>query len=133
MLTGPSAERAATEARIFEQILDQARHAPRRIADHLEVVARLVVGRLGDVLAELVGESRDMAQRRAQVVRNRIAERLQFAIDFGNLLDLGLEIFVELADALLVALARGDVADREQDGALARPDRRHRTVPCVVR
>jgi hypothetical protein len=49
---------------------------------------RLVVDAIAQMMLQLARETGDMAQWRAQIVRHRIAESLEFAVDVGNLLTL---------------------------------------------
>ncbi|EFF46743.1 hypothetical protein XAUC_28580 [Xanthomonas citri pv. aurantifolii str. ICPB 10535] len=108
------AQRTAAQARIHQQIVDQRGHAPRRAADHFHVMARLLVGRIAQMTRQLVGESGHMPQRCAQIVRDRIAEGFQLAVDFRDLLHLAFHLPVELMDTQLRGLLQADVAHRHQ-------------------
>ena len=119
------AHRTAPQPRIHQQVVDQQRHAPRRIADDLQVMPGLLVRAFAQVAVELVGEAGDMAQRRAQVVRDRIAERLQLAVDLGHLLDLALKLPVQFLHPQLHRALQGDVADRHQHHFVIAVGQRH--------
>src|SRR5690606_42048565 len=53
-----------SQARVHQQVVDQRGHAPRRAADHVEVVAAAVVQRIAHVAGQLVGEAGHVPQRR---------------------------------------------------------------------
>ena len=78
-------DRRAADPRELEQRIDQIRH-PRRRGEHApEVIARPVVELVAELLEERVGERADRAQRRPQIVRDRVAERLELAVGLGEL------------------------------------------------
>ena len=74
------------------------------------------VEQLGAVLEQRLAEAVDRAQRRAQIVRHRIAEVFQIGIGrlelSGALDDALLQFGVELADFLFGTFALGDILDR---------------------
>ncbi len=109
-------ELAARHLGKIQQVLDQLAHALRRGADASEVAARLLGHLLGKVLEQRLAEAVDRAQRRAQVVRHRIAERLELGVGRlqldGALLDARFQLGVEpqhffLGAAPLAHLALG--------------------------
>jgi hypothetical protein len=65
-----------------------------------------------------LAEAIDAAERGAQVVRDRVAERLQLLVRGPQLRGLLAEILVEPRDLLLVALALADLRLETLDGAL---------------
>lgn len=70
----------ACEPREIEQSVDELAHPLRGGPDPPERVASGVVESIAVVFLDALTESVDGPQRRAQVVRNRIAERFQFVI-----------------------------------------------------
>ncbi len=76
------AHRAAAQARIHQQVVDQRRHAAGGTADHVQVMAALLVGVLAQVAAPACRRSRRCgAAARAGRGDDRVAEGLQFAVD----------------------------------------------------
>ncbi len=109
-------ELAAGHLREVEQVLDQLPHALGRCANPPEIALRLVRHVLGEVVDQGLAEPVDRAQRRPQVVRHRIAERLQLGVRGlqlgGALRDARLELGVQpqhlfLRPAPLSHFARG--------------------------
>ena len=114
--TGLPLHRRAADLRERQQIVDQLAHAARVDLDALEMASRRRVERGGVILLENLHEAGDGAQRRAQVVRHRIAERLELAVGGaqfrGPRLDAQLEIDAALLDLLGHGVERvGEPAD----------------------
>jgi hypothetical protein len=80
---GPRRQRDPGGARVVEQVVDQLAHAVAAMLDALEHVAGLLAQALVLVLVEQAGEAVDGAQRRAQVVGDRVGEALQLAVGLG--------------------------------------------------
>src|SRR4029079_11838955 len=99
------AQPAAPQARELEQVLDQLAQAAAAGVDPRQQVARLLGELVGEVLEQDLREPVDRAQRSAQVVRDRRAERLEVAVAglerVGALEDAALEVGVELAQRCL--------------------------------
>ena len=76
--------RASSRARVTFESASRSSiscaHAAGRVPDPVEVAARLVVEHRAGVLDQRLAEAVDAAQRRAQVVRDRVAERLELAV-----------------------------------------------------
>ncbi len=102
------AQLALGDAGEEQQALDELRHVLRRLAHAAQVIAPLVVELVRVVLEEGLAEAVDAPQRGAQIVGDRVAERLQLAAGrLGGLLG--------LRQRPLGALALGDVADGAGD------------------
>ena len=99
-----AAELGAADAREREEVVDELAHALCAGAHPAEVVAPSLVEAVAVVLEQRLAEAVDRAQRRAQVVRDRVAERLE-------LLVLPLELLDERR-ARLGELARGRAPPR---------------------
>src|ERR1019366_8421492 len=102
-------------ARQLKQVVDQLPHSLAFAADAVEVFARLSIELVGAVFEQGQAPAVDAAQRRAQVVRYRIGERLQFLVDGFELnravAHALVEFGVEPAHSLLRLLTRGDIAE----------------------
>src|SRR6266481_1404848 len=111
----------ARHTREHQEIVDQLRHVLRRVPDASEVFSSLRAEAVGVVLQECLAEAVDAAQRTAELVGDRVAERLQLVTRaFGPLLG--------ARQALLEALALGDVARdlrRPDDVSRSVANRRH--------
>ena len=134
-----TAELRAADPRQLEQRVDQIVH-PRRGGEHAtQVISRLVVELVPQVLGERLRERADRAQRRAQIVRDRVAERLELA-------HRRLEPLVRLAKAAmrhlerrqrlgeeLIDFGRRRAARRAPRAAPGResPRARRRRCPCL--
>ena len=117
-------------AREGEQVVDQGPHLLHVAQDDPEDALAFRVERGGILVEEDLAEGVDRAQRRPQVVGDRVAERLELRVGGGErggtsahtLLQLG----VEGTDLLLGRLAHADVADGRGDedalGALERAE-----------
>ncbi len=79
-----------------QQIVNQAAHLLRGFAHKLQVTAALVIQLVSIILKQRQTEAIDSAQRRAQVMGNRIAERLKFAIGRLSLRPRVTQLFVHL-------------------------------------
>src|SRR5712691_4345641 len=73
-------EAASRYAREVEQVLDQLPHALRGRPDSRQVALCLLRHILREVLQERLAEAVDGTQRRAQVVRHGVAERLELSV-----------------------------------------------------
>ena len=71
----------ARETRQLQQIVDQPAHALGRVAHARQMILSGFVEPIAPVLAQRLREAVDAAQRRAQVVRHGIAERLELAVE----------------------------------------------------
>ena len=100
---------AARDLRQCQHVVDELRHLLRRFPHISQILLAVVVELVGIVLEQSEAEAVDAAQRRAQIVRHRIAEGFQ-------LLVLGLELGDELG-AFLRHLAGGARFDRFEFGA----------------
>ena len=108
--------RRAADPRERQQVVDQLAHAPRVDLDAIEMPLRGVIELVGVILFEDLHEAGDRAQRRAQIVRDRITERFELAIggaQFGGpQFDALLEIGAALFDLLRHGVERiGEPAD----------------------
>ena len=95
---------AARDLRQCQHVVDELRHLLRRFPHIGQILLAVVVELVGIVLEQRQAEAVDAAQRRAQIVRHRIAEGFQ-------LLVLGLELGDQLG-ALLGHFAGGARLDR---------------------
>lgn len=103
---------SAAEARKIQQLVDERAHALRGGLDRGEEAAALRIEARTFSLGEQRGKSREVAQRRAQVMRDGIGKRFELAVrgfEFGAVF---LELPVQLGHALFGATAFGDVVDR---------------------
>src|SRR5207253_4027012 len=91
-------------AREHEQIIDERPHLFCRFGNRPQMFSRIRIERLSRGGEEDFEKALDMAQRRAQIVRNRVAERLEFLIGILQLrrafLHAMLEFNVESPDLL---------------------------------
>lgn len=105
-----AAHLGARDARELQQIVDQLRHVRSACAHPREIMPALVIEPVGVVLEQRLTETVDGAQRGAQVVRYRVAERFELTVDRLELHGALLKVPVELLDTLLGLAARRDVA-----------------------
>jgi hypothetical protein len=120
-------------AREGQDVVDQRAHAHAGGLDLVHVAARALVDLGAEAVAQQADEAVDVAQWRAQVVRDRVAEGLELAVERfqlrGARVHAGFELFVESADLFLGALAHRDVAQRAGEHALfAEHELRHREL-----
>jgi len=112
-----AAQLAAGYPAEFEDVVDENRHPLRGGPDALEVASALDIELRGAVLEHDAAEPVDAAQRRAQIMRHRIAKRLQLPVacrEIGGAVRHALfEAGVELEYFLLGPLALGDVVQRD--------------------
>src|SRR2546422_4622129 len=110
-------EAAARYAREVEQVLDQLPHALRGRPDSRQVALCLLRHILREVLQERLAEAVDGTQRRAQVVRHGVAERLELSVRIlelrGSLLHALFQLRVQPEDFLLGAVMLGDLAAKD--------------------
>ena len=106
------------DARQFENVINQVAHALAGATNALEVILTGLIQPIGIVLQHGLAEAIDAPERGAQVVRDRVAERLQLLVRGPQLRGLLAEILVEPRDLLLVALALADLRLETLDGAL---------------
>ena len=91
----------ARQAGKVEQILHQVAHAARGVVDALQDRVRPSSSSCPRMeFEQRLAEPRDPAQRTAQIVRHRIAERLQLAIHLVQLVELPLQVAVQRLDLL---------------------------------
>ena len=91
-----------------KQLVDEHAHALGALANLVEITAGRHVQLGRGVLDEQIGESVDMPERRAQVVRDRIGERFQFPVGGLELLVDRLHLLRALDDLGLHPLHPGD-------------------------
>ena len=111
----------AAHAREGEEVIDQGAHAAGGAGDQAEIPLRFWERLKGLVRSEDVGEAADVAERRAEVMRDRIAEGFKFGVEgleFGGaLLDAVFEFFVDTGNfgvgVLELFLASGEGARHE--------------------
>ncbi|EEF23686.1 conserved hypothetical protein, partial [Ricinus communis] len=121
-------QRRPSHLREAQQVVDQLARQPRRVLDvGQEALAPLRVVAAGR-FHQQVGEADDVAQRRAQVVRHRIRERLQFLVGAAQLLG---QVGHLLGALQRDAQQRGAEFDRQLDLAVAprRAGAVHRLAP----
>ena len=85
---------APVDVRVREQVVDQRRHPQRAVADAREMLARLRAELPVHLRLEQVREPVDRAQRRLQVVRDRVGKAFELVVR-------ALELVGALAHALL--------------------------------
>src|SRR5438270_6760774 len=106
----------ASDACERQQAVDELRHALRGFADIPEILLAIVTERVSELLEEDPTVPVNAPKRRAQIVGDRIAERLQFPIDDLDFFFLPSQRLVE-ALQLFVRLAvapKGHLERREQ-------------------
>src|SRR5205814_4016920 len=99
-----------------QQAVDELRHALRGFTDIPEILLAIVIERVSELLEEDLTVPVNAPKRRAEIVGDRIAERLQFPIDDLDFFFLPsqrlaktLQLFVRLAVA-----PKGHLERREQ-------------------
>ena len=106
------------QPRQLQQVVDEPSHALRGVADAGEVVLAGLVEALAPVLAQRLSEAVDAAQRRAQVVRHGIAERLELAVEQHLFVHGALELEVDRPQLALARCAAAATRAGARDRAL---------------
>src|SRR5581483_1447994 len=111
----------AAEPAIREQIKDEPIHVLGRSADMFGIFFAYLVEPIAEVLQQRLAKPAHHAQRRAQVVRDRIGERLHLLVGLaelgGALGDPVLELRLRLSEFRVDSLLLGDIAGDFQDSA----------------
>ena len=112
------------DARKLQQVVNQQSHALRFGTDPIEVLVRPFVELAGIVFGKCEAPAVDAAQRRAQVVRDRIGKRFQFLVGgfelSGALTNPLFQLGVELADLLFRLLSASSGPVRTPRGTRVR-------------
>lgn len=109
-------QRVPADSRQIQQLIHQQAHAVDALFDALQVSSCFGVHSGGEVFNQDSGKTADVAERRAQIMRNGIGEGLQFVIGCRQLrcafFHPLFKFLVELADLALVGFSLRDVAER---------------------
>ena len=117
---------------VSEQVAEQIVHVPCRPDDAARII-QAVRAEIGAFLFEkCLGEAAHRPQRRPQVVRDRIVERLQFAIHIRQRGDALFQRIVQSADFFLALFSRRDIAGENINQPLRRKWRGRPAQPAVT-